>query len=399
MTQRPDDPIVNSMERRQYLLQQLRKFRTLAELHGSPFFAESSKELDAIVTTPEIVHCSRAVPRLSSFVRVAQWNLEKGRCWERAVELIQSNDVLRWADVLLLNEADHGMIRSGNVHVAGRSASALGMNMAFCPAHLELTKGTGGELRLDGENCESLQGNAVLSRYPILEARAVPLPACFEPFEFHEKRYGRRNCVWARLQIGAGSAWVGAAHLEVRDTPRCRALQMRHLMARTPGSEHEPHLLGGDLNTNGFPRGTRWRTLRSIARLLLRHPEEVKEELRHPERRTEPLFRIVRQAKFAWEGLNSFRETASAPIGDLEDSALLPDFFIQFIRRRFEPFRGRLEFKLDWLLSRGVRALRSGEMLDSGSGTLSLDPACIPLERVGPNRISDHSPIFADIRL
>lgn len=392
-------PPVADNDRRQFLLQQLRGFATLAELHSSTFFAECGKELEAVLTTPEIVRCDGAVPRLSSFLRVAQWNIEKGRCWERAVEFMQSNQVLRWADVLLLNEADHGMIRSENDHVAARVAAALRMNMAYCPAHLELTKGTGADLRHEGENRESVQGNAVLSRYPILGAKAVPLPVCFEPFEFHERRFGGRNCLWARLRIGAGSAWVGAAHLEVRNTPRCRALQMRHLLTRLPGSEQGPHLLGGDLNANGFPRGTRWRTLRSIERLVLHDPEEVKEELRHPERRAEPLFRFVHRAGFEWEGLNTHEETASAPIGDLEDSALLPGFFVRFIRRRLESFQGHLDFKLDWLLSRGIRALRRGEMLDAASGISSSDPARIPTARSGPGRISDHSPIFADFQI
>lgn len=388
-----------SMNRRQYLLQQLRGFETLTDLRSSPFFAACSEELEAMLSTPNISLCAGTAPRLSSFLRVAQWNIEKGRCWERIVERIQFDEALRWADIILLNEADHGMIRSGNAHVASRVAAALGMNMVFGPAHLELTKGTGDELCIDGENRESLQGNAVLSRYPILEAKVVPLPVCFEPFEFHEKRYGRRNCTWARVQIGAGTAWVGAAHLEVRNTPRCRALQMKHLLTHLPGSEQEPHLLGGDLNTNSFPRGTRWRTLRSVERLLRHDPEEVKEELRHPERRAEPLFRLVRQAGFSWEGLNSFQETASAPIGNLEDSGLLPDFFVRFIRRRFERYQGYLDFKLDWLLGRGVRALRHGELVDAATGIPSSDAACIPSEKTGPSRISDHSPVFADIRL
>jgi endonuclease/exonuclease/phosphatase family metal-dependent hydrolase len=387
------------MERREYLLQQLRGFETLTGLHGSRFFAECGGELEAILSTPEISTRADATPRLSSFLRVAQWNIENGRYWERVVERIRSDAVLNWADVVLMNEADHGMIRSRNVHVAANVAEALGMNMAFCPAHLELAGGSGDELRTDGENRESLQGNAVLSRYPILEARVVPLPVCFEPFEFHEKRYGRRNCVWARLKIGGITAWVGAVHLEVRNTPGCRALQMEHLLSNLPGSEREPYLLGGDMNSNGFPRGTRWRTLRSVERLLFDNPEEVRDELRHPERRAEPLFGVVRRAGFTWEGLNSAQETAGTPIGELEDSRLLPAWVLRYVHRRLERYHGRLDFKLDWMFCRGLRALRRGESVDAASGLSSLDAECISSERLGPDRISDHSPIFADLHI
>ncbi len=387
------------MPGRDQLVVGLRSFKTLAELRRSPFFAERGAQIESILSTPEVHSRPTAAPRLCSFVRVVQWNLEKGKRWERVIELLKSEERLKWADVLLLNEADLGMLRSGNVHVASEVAAALEMNLAFGPAHIELTKGTEGEAILTGENRASLQGNAVLSRFPIIEAKIVRLPACFDPFEFHEKRYGGRNCVWAKLRVGAQSIWVGATHLEVRNTPRCRALQMKHLLMTRPGGREESCLVGGDLNTNGFARGTVWRTFRSIARLLLRDTNLVKEELRHPERRTEPLFRVMEQAGFEYERLNSFEATASAPIGGLEDAGLLPGFIVRPVRRRLERYGGYLTFKLDWLLGRQVHALRSGEMNDPASGVVSSDPGCVFVERTGAARLSDHNPIFADVRL
>ena len=174
---------------------------------------------------------------------------------------------------------------------------------------------------------------------------------------------------------------------------------MKHILANLPGVGQEPHILGGDLNSNGFARGTRWRTLNSVARLLLHDAEEVKEEMRHPERRMEPLFEYLRRSGFEWEGFNSFEETASAPIGNLEDSSLLPEFVVRFVRRRIEPYGGYLPFKLDWLFGRGVSALQANDLVDPGSGVAASNPGCISLQRIGTGRISDHSPIFADLRL
>ncbi len=380
------------------LLEGLRAQRTLADLRRSSFYAGHGARIESILSTPEICPYAAAAPRLNTFVRVAQWNIEKGKCWQDVVRRIESDERLRWADVLLLNEADKGMLRSGNVHVASEIACALGMNLAFGAAHIELTKGTGDELELSGENQESLQGNAVLSRYPILEALVVPLPVCFEAFEFHEKRYGSRNCVWARLLVGKCHVWVGATHLEVRNTPCCRALQMKHLMSRLPGSAEQPRLLGGDLNTSGFARGTRWRTMQSIERLLFHDMEEVREELRHPERRSEPLFRVAAHAGFEWKGINSFEETASTPIGGLEDAGLLPGFVVSYVRRCLEPYKGHLSFKLDWLLGRGIQALRAGEVSDASTGVASSAPGGVPMEHTGAARISDHIPILSDLR-
>jgi endonuclease/exonuclease/phosphatase family metal-dependent hydrolase len=211
------------MDRQTFFLENLRKYHTVAELNKSEFFAECRGEVERILATPQTYFDQKAAPLLCSFVRIVQWNIEKGRRFDAILEQLKNDDILRWADVILLNEADCGMNRSGNRHVAQCLADALGMNMAFAPAHFELTKGVGEELDLAGENKESLQGNAVLSRYPILECCITPLPNCFEPYEFSEKRYGRRNCIWARLQLGTRSLWAGAVHLEVRNTPQCRA--------------------------------------------------------------------------------------------------------------------------------------------------------------------------------
>ena len=382
-----------------FLVLNLSRYPTLAELRASPFFAACHDQIDTLLGTAEVIPCASASRRLSSFIRVVQWNIEKGRSADGILHTLQHDPILKWADVILINEADRGMNRSGNCHVAGVLAGSLGMHMAFGPAHIELTKGTGDELQMDGENRESLQGNAVLSRYPIVEARVVPLPVCFEPFEFHEKRYGRRICLWVRLKIGTRSSWVGSVHLEVRNHPRCRATQMRHLLAHLPGGAQDPYLLGGDLNSNTFSRGTAWRALKSMARLVRRSPHETEDLLIHPERGAEPLFHGVLDAGFAWEGLNSAGHTATAPIGGLEEAYMIPAALVRAVRKRLEPYQGYLQLKLDWLLGRGVRALCSGEMTDAATGIVSAGPGRVTVATTGPQRLSDHLPIHADIAI
>ncbi len=348
---------------------------------------------------PEVFNHPAANSRRLSFLRIVQWNIEKGKRYSLLLEVLRTHEILRRADVILLNEADYGMNRSGNIHVARDLARDLGMNMVFGPAHLELTKGTEEELSIPGENQESLQGNAILSRYPILESRSIPLPVCFEPYEFHEKRYGRRNCVWARIELESGSLWFGSAHLEVRNTPSCRARQMKHILDNLPADAGDPCLLGGDFNSNGFSRGTTWRTARSALRISFADPDKLKEELRHPEEGSEPLFRVAREAGFSWRRLNSAEDTASAPIGGLEDAGLLPSFIADRVRKRLSVYNGYLDFKLDWLLGRGIQPVKRGEIIDRISGSVSENPGCIRLPRRGADRISDHNPIYADLSI
>jgi endonuclease/exonuclease/phosphatase family metal-dependent hydrolase len=382
-----------------FWLENLQRYQTLKELRHSDFYADCGMQIEQFLATPQIVVSPRAVPRLSSFLRVAQWNIEKGKQFHAILQLLENSDALKWADVLILNEADRGMNRSRNRHIALEIADRLGMHMAFGPAHFELTKGTEEELWRDGENAESLQGNAVLSRYPILEAQIVPLPVSFEPYEFKEKRYGRRSCLWARLRLKKGNLRIGSVHLELRNTPRCRATQIIHIVKRLPGKEVDSYLLGGDLNSNSFRRGTLWRTLQSVLRLLSCAPSKVKTELLHPELGREPLFKAFRDSGFDWSGLNSSGETARAAIHSLEEIEFFPASILNAVRKRLDPYQGYLCFKLDWLLGKNIHALSGGQKQDKDTGIVSLDPGCLKIENSGPDRISDHLPIYADIDL
>jgi endonuclease/exonuclease/phosphatase family metal-dependent hydrolase len=371
------------------LLNELRSFPSTRALHRSEFFARHRGEIESILSVPEILGSESTSPLLRSFVRVVQWNIERGEKYDRILACLRDDPVLRWADVVLLNEADCGMARSGRRHVARCLAEELGMRMVFAPAYLELGESNGGQ--------EGLQGNAVLTRYPVLDARIARLPACHDPFESEARRYGNRNCAWAALQLPQRMLWVGSTHLEVRGTPACRARQGTHLVHSLPGVSQTPCLIGGDLNTHGFSRGTFLRTMLALAWLVLSRPEVTKQRLLRPERGTEPLFRVVRRAGFSWKGLNAPEATASTPLAGLEDASLLPAWLAGWARRRLEPFAGELHFKLDWLLGRGVRPLSSGEIHDAGSGIESAGAGCRPTIRAGPLRPSDHSPLYADI--
>jgi len=385
------------MEARGALLEGLRKYKTIAELRKSAFFAGCRQEIESLLTTPQLYSCPGTIPRIQSFLRIAQWNIEKGKYFEAVLDRLQTDAILRWADVIILNEADYGMRRSQNRHVARSLAEALGMHMAFAPAHLELTMGTGDELGLDGENRESLQGNAVLSRYPVLEACVVPLPVTFESYEFREKRFGRRNCLWIRILLKGSPLWIGSVHLEMRNTPGCRARQMRHIMEHLPGSGDDAYLLGGDFNTNGFRRGTFWRTMGSFLRLVFSPFPRMREALLHPERGSEPLFRVLGKYGFAWNRFNSNEETARAAIDSLEEALLLPKLLRNWIKARLESYGGFLCFKLDWLAGKGLQALSGGQMRDPVTGITSLEPSSLKGDNSSPARASDHLPIYADL--
>src|SRR5690348_8498426 len=102
-------------------------------------------------------------------MRIVTWNIEKGKRWKLLEECL-ALDSIRSADILCLNEVDDGMARSGNRCVGYDIADRLGMQVVFGPAFKELTKGFGDELFAPGENTTAIQGNATLSRFPVLKS-------------------------------------------------------------------------------------------------------------------------------------------------------------------------------------------------------------------------------------
>ncbi|HEX3659915.1 MAG TPA: endonuclease/exonuclease/phosphatase family protein [Acidobacteriaceae bacterium] len=285
--------------------------------------------LDAILQTPFLHReANREVDAPHSLsgnasdapLRVGLWNIERGmnldlikaaltdtRAFEDlagASEMRQSKReavesqlaVLQSLDVLVLNEADWGMKRTGYRNVTADLATALHMNSVFGAEFVEVdpifalgaeevhlddpdeTRRLQSDLRVDAQRYLGLHGTAVLSRYPIRGARMVRLPVCYDWYGkeveeaarlekgkrwtvqrlFGERidreiRQGGRMALIVDLAVPGvpgGQVTVVATHLENRCAPACRQRQMRALL-REIGPIRNPVVLAGDLNTTG----------------------------------------------------------------------------------------------------------------------------------------------------
>jgi endonuclease/exonuclease/phosphatase family metal-dependent hydrolase len=293
---------------------------------------ETAAKLERLLTTPfgstGTVHTDTGLQRRG--LRVAAWNIERGREWplmrlaftdpvgfretlhgisgeewERAAEELAA---LKDADVVILNEVDFGMKRTGYVNVAEELAQALNMNHVFGVEFVEvdrlytgqeqieledpeMTKALADDLRVDPAKYRGLHGNAILSRFPIRSARIHRLPQCYDWLNteldeiaglekgrrwsaqrvFSERiqrqvRRGGRMALIAELETGSPGVTVISTHLEDRATPSCRREQMENLLAElqgTPGAV----VLGGDLNTSGgdgTPTSVRYEIMKRV---------------------------------------------------------------------------------------------------------------------------------------
>ena len=159
----------------------VRPHATLAALHAAPEWAELGPRFEALLGAVRR-HAPASPPAPAADperVRFVQWNIEHGNWYERVEAALRTHADLAGADVIALDEVDLGCARAANRDVTADLAAALGLHGAWGPLFLETTVGRDDDPRMAAgrENEEGLFGNAVLSRWPLGEARVIGLPA------------------------------------------------------------------------------------------------------------------------------------------------------------------------------------------------------------------------------
>ena len=273
-------------------------------------------------------------PQTGKFLRIAEWNIERGLEFdavrlaftdpqqfstlmdrrggkagadERARILEQVN-ILRQADLVILNEVDWGMNRTRFRNVAADLADALEMNYAYGVEFVEvdpITMGLDeqvvlreveeayaepGESRAemiahvraimkpDPARYRGLHGTAILSRYPLENVRLVPFKFQGHDWYADEKRKaselgkaegklsldvfkeqlvrqvrrGGRTMLLADIvdtELPSGRVTVVATHLEDVTTPANRRKQLEELLDQIKAIDH-PVIVAGDMNTS-----------------------------------------------------------------------------------------------------------------------------------------------------
>ena len=197
-----------------------------------------SQQIHAIVGEP--MRIEREAPA-DGRLTIASWNIEQGVRYERIRDVLRQID----ADVYLLQEVDMGVRRSDYRQVASDLASDLGLNWIFAGEFQEL-----GQSRRDGA---ALTGQAVLSRYPIYGAIALPfenqarLRWALDPFQ--PRRGGRMA-----LRAESGGLLLYNAHIESAKNDAFRVKQIDEMLFdyRTARADR-PVIFAGDFNTEQSP--------------------------------------------------------------------------------------------------------------------------------------------------
>lgn len=384
----------------QAILAELNRCKTKADLLASAAYQQHRAYLTELLATPRIFPAPNTPPKITDFLRIAHWNIEKGKHLDAVIAAFQQHPVLQAADVISINEADVGMNRSAQRFVARALGAALQMHVAFAPCYLEFSKGYGDDLTMPGENTVALQGNAILSRYELHKPRVLALPLCYDHFEHAEKRIGNRHALAAEIEVQGQRLTFVTTHLEVRNAPACRARQIAAIIAELEKPDApQPAIIAGDFNSNTFARGGLLRTLGGLLRMMFSETDVLRREIAAPQTR-EPLFALLRQHGFTEAGFNSEDVTCYVPLKILEDSSKLPGFLAALIQQQMARYNGQLDFRLDWLLGRAVQPLEQDAVIDAATNITSLPPQTIAgLRTETGGQITDHDPITVDLQL
>jgi len=228
--------------------------------------------------------CDKATDRFMSKVAEERKHAAESGKRIRTVNLKRIPDdieVLKNADVWILNEVDWGVKRTQYREVIRELGETLNMNWAFGVEFLEVDSkqlGTDAfddgeeqdsrqnlleEFKVDKDRLRALHGNAVLSRYPIRSARLVPFTIGYDWFKeskirplekgkrkaailigedlAREVRRGQRTTLFVDLDIPeapGGRLTIASTHLENRAKPKIRRRQLKELLSQVHDISH-----------------------------------------------------------------------------------------------------------------------------------------------------------------
>jgi len=142
----------------------------------------------------------------SQILHVAEWNVARGLDWD------VMSDFYPISDIIILNEMDWGMARSGNRDTTKDMAKSFKMNYAYGVEFLELTNGNKEEINatVGKSNLIGYHGNAVLTKWPIVESKIVRLHPLYDLLFVEktsgmakgERRLGGRMALFTLIQTG-----------------------------------------------------------------------------------------------------------------------------------------------------------------------------------------------------
>lgn len=393
-----DEPVRDITHQLAPHFEAIKRYPSFKTLRASALYEKLGGEIKRVangIAWRNTVHASDA----PEHIRVTAWNIERGLKLDGIIHLLKTHPVLSKTDILLITEADIGMGRSDNRNIPFELADALHMNVVFANSFLALEKGDLGEQHHDAPNTLALHGICILSRFRIPSCKIVSLPNFKDLFNDIEKRFGSRKGLICTIPIGHHTFDIAVAHIELSTTAAQRGQQMDILLQALSQSTADAILLGGDFNTTTYNLLNKRRL---FAHLCYKAFWGVPRVVRHymtPEKHFEkPIFDAIRRHGFDIAPYND--RQAGTLYYDINDPKIeakirhyrIPAFVLRWLRRKLEPWHGRVPLRLDWFTGKHCRVVSQPQGLYAPPQVVDT-----PLWNHAP--VSDHSPIVVDLDL
>lgn len=333
----------------------LAAFTTRRDWQESAHGAALAARVAALLEPVQQHTAAAPAPAAASILHAAHWNILHGIAFDAIARALASEPRLAAADVISLNEADCGLARSGNRHVAFDLAQGRGLHAAWAAQFLELEGGyrTAAAVATAPQG-ESLFGLALLSRWPLAAVRRVELPSPESLLFDRERKAGCFVALVARVLHPAQPFTAVVTHLDVHGSPRRRAAQMQVIAAALPPG---PALVMGDFNTTTFARGSVLRSARTLTTLALAPQRRLRPRLLAPHLPAgsppELLFDVLRDAGFAIEPFNAAAATLRLHFADVHELDRFPAAVRRWLLRVLRAVERRNAMRLDWIVARG----------------------------------------------
>lgn len=365
---------------------ELLKFESTAEMAASDLYKQIQPDVERIMNAVVVEHLAGEVDesKLTAPIRALAWNIERGIRFDGIVEALKNHDGLKDKDLLLLTELDYGMARSGNRFVAQEIARELGLNYAFAPVYIPLQKGSGVESDMAGENTTSIHGLAMLSRFPMKNVHAIPLPNGKDKMWGKEKRIGYLRALVADIEHPAGYFRAVTVHLDAHCSRAHRRMQIKTILDHLDTLSPLPTIIGGDWNTTTFNSQSSTRAILGYWRRVFMGPRNVAtNHLPNPERYFERnLFNDLERRGYDFRSLNEVGVgTLHYHVGSIEKNTNLrdwvPEWCFPFIFWAAGRVGGVVHGRLDWFtgkgmgLAPGTKPQTIGDLIDAEDRPLS----------------------------
>jgi endonuclease/exonuclease/phosphatase family metal-dependent hydrolase len=384
-----------------HYLSALSNFHSQKSLERSSLYQALKTKVSEVLGSYELKNWAPS-PSPEPFYRAVAWNVERGMNFEGLLHVLATHPIVAKADIHLFTEIDLGMARSGNRNVTRELAEKLGMNYFFVPSYFNISKGCGIESEFEGENTLGIQGNSILSRYPIEKQAIVALPSAVDKMKGREKRLGQIQALIATIDLDGRSVRAACVHLDQRSSPEHRRIQMERVIKALNREGRDPILMGGDWNTHTYDTHS---AISAIVGFWIRVARGVKRSMKsyypHPDKFFERrLFNMLEQNGFDYKSCNVLGGcTFHYSTADLKQYKSLgewiPGWGFRFLERVLEPYDGQCSFKLDWFAQKGLRILGEGERAGDRKG-YSISPRIIGNLTHNNQAVSDHDPIVLD---